>query len=104
MAHSDDRSPSEKTLSDQIPASPTESRIDSGTLPFLPSHTLSEAEARRALKNGEPELRLALIAELISFAPWEVIWTFISREELKETLPDLDLPAPLAESWRRYLL
>ncbi len=104
MAQSDDRSQSERTLSDRLPASPSEHRTDSEPLPFLPGQETSEVTARQILKSGDPEVRRALIAELISYAPWEEIWSYISRDELRDVLPKLDLPPSIAEAWRRYLL
>ncbi len=103
MTHSDDRSPSEKTLSDQLPASHAEDRTSSTALPFLPEGDLSEADVRHILRGADSEQRHLLIAELISYAPWEEIWAYLDPDELLAVLPELDLPDSLATAWRRFL-
>ena len=101
MAHSDDRSPSKNILSGEPPRAP--SALPPRQLSFLPDDSLTEDRARALLKEGTPEERARLVSQIVSFAPWDEIWTYLTPDELRRLLPELDLPPSLAAAWRRYL-
>ena len=75
----------------------------SGSLYFFPTERVSEEEARRFLSQGPPAKRLWVISCLLRYAQWNDIWTYISREEVRECFPELDLPPNLRTAWARML-
>ena len=103
MALSDDRSPSERTLSGRLPASETETTRTQRPLHFLPDDCLTEDGLRAALDTGSASERLRLLSHIVTYAPWDDIWTYVEPDELLSLLPELELPVSMAEAWRRYL-
>ncbi len=60
---------------------------------FAWSGDLTEEEVRRILREGDPEERARLIGRIVSEAPFEEIWRYVS-------------PADIAANWpvvRRYI-
>jgi hypothetical protein len=73
------------------------------SLYFFPDQKVTAEEARNLLRNGTVEQRAWVISHLLRYAQWDDIWTFVSREEVKEIFPDLDLPENLRNAWSRML-
>jgi hypothetical protein len=44
-----------------------------------------------------------VISHLLRYAQWDDIWTYVSRDEVKEIFPTLDLPENLRLAWGRML-
>ena len=103
MAHYDDLSPSEKTVSSPMPATEAETERPSATLDFLPDESLSKDELLAALAETSEDRQNVLIAKILTFAPWDEIWAFVDRDEIDRRLPALDLPDSLRASWQSYL-
>ena len=75
----------------------------SDSLYFFPDQRVTAEEARRLLRQGTTEQRAWVISHLLRYAQWDDIWTFVSREEVKEVFNDLDLPDNLRQAWGRML-
>lgn len=73
------------------------------TLYFFPDRPLTEADLRLLLATGGSEDRAWAIAHLLRYAQWDDIWTYVSREEVREIFPQLDLPESLRTAWGRVL-
>lgn len=72
-------------------------------LDFIPDRAVTPTELRRLLAEGPREMRCWAVSRLLQFADWDEIWSFVSREEVIELFPDLDLPQPLRAAWARML-
>ena len=75
----------------------------SESLYFFPDQTVSEARVRWILENGSRSERAWVISHLLRFALWDDIWTYVTREEVREMFPDLELPENLRTAWARML-
>ena len=73
------------------------------TLYFFPERDVTEAELRETLSEGSREERAWAISNLLRYAQWEDIWTYITRDEVREIFPELDLPENLRSAWARML-
>lgn len=76
-------------------------RIES--LYFFPDQRVTEGEVRQLLRQGTQEQRAWVISHLLRFAQWDDIWTYVSREEVKEIFPQIDMPENLRQAWARML-
>ena len=74
-----------------------------GPLYFFPDREVTAAELRRILDQGSAEERTWAISHLLRYAQWDDIWTYVSRDEVREVFPDLDLPDNLRNAWGRML-
>ncbi len=70
---------------------------------FFPDEEVSEQELREVLSEGSAEKRAWAISHLLRYAQWEDIWTYVTREEVREVFPELDLPENLRTAWARML-
>ncbi|MFN7940471.1 MAG: hypothetical protein U0X73_02640 [Thermoanaerobaculia bacterium] len=75
----------------------------SDRLDFLNDPALSAVEFRRMLHEGPPEKRAWAVSQLIQFAEWDEIWQYVSRDEVRDLLPQLELPENLRLAWARIL-
>jgi len=73
------------------------------SLYFFPDQKVNEPEARHLLVQGTREQRAWVISHLLRYAVWDDIWTYVTRDEVKEIFPDLDLPENLRQAWARML-
>ena len=74
-----------------------------GALYFFPDREVTAAELRRLLDEGTAGERAWAISHLLRYAQWDDIWTYVSRDEVREVFPDLDLPENLRQAWGRML-
>jgi hypothetical protein len=74
-----------------------------GPLYFFPDREVTATELRRVLDEGTAEERAWAISHLLRYAQWDDIWTYVSRDEVREVFPDLDLPDNLRQAWGRML-
>jgi hypothetical protein len=72
-------------------------------LSFFPDQTVTEEEARKLLRQGSPAERAWVVSHLLRYAQWDDIWLYVSREEVREMFPTLDLPQNLRQAWARML-
>lgn len=82
---------------------PSRTRDASDFLYFFPDSRVTGDELRQILRQGTPEQRAWAISHLLRYAVWDDIWQYVSREEVREVFPDLDLPENLRNAWGRML-
>jgi hypothetical protein len=80
----------------------TESHTDN-TLYFFPEDQISTSELESILAGQDYERKCWAVSHLLRYAQWDDIWTYISRDEVREIFDDLDLPETLAQAWGRML-
>ena len=73
------------------------------SLYFLPGSPMSAGELRQLLAHGTAERRAWAVSHLLRYADWDDIWVFVSRADVRELLPALDLPPGLRAAWARIL-
>jgi hypothetical protein len=73
------------------------------SLYFFPDAQITEEGLREILAEGSREKRAWAISHLLRYAQWADIWTYVSRDEVREIFPDLDLPVNLRSAWARML-
>lgn len=83
--------------------SPKPNRDRERPLYFFPDREVTDGELRAILRDGTEEQRAWAISHLLRYAQWEDIWTYVSREEVREVFPTLDLPDNLRQAWGRML-
>jgi hypothetical protein len=76
--------------------------LDTKSLYFFPDRPVSEEEARRLLA-GDSEERALVVSHLLRYAEWDDIWSYVSRDEVREIFAALDLPDSLRAAWARIL-
>ncbi len=88
-----------------MPASGTDSpEIERGDkLYFFPDQPVSAAALRLLLRDGSPDRQAWAISHLLRYADWEDIWSFTTREQVRDHFADLDLPPSLRTAWARML-
>ncbi len=70
---------------------------------FFPDQKVTADEVRQFLRQGTSSQRAWVVSHLLRYAQWDDIWTYVSRDEVKEIFPDLDLPENLRLAWGRML-
>jgi hypothetical protein len=73
------------------------------TLYFFPDRPVTIAELRRILSDGSRAERAWAISHLLRYAQWDDIWTYVSREQVREIFGELELPEGLRGAWARML-
>ena len=81
----------------------TADRDPNDALYFFPDQKVSESRVRSILQHGSLEERAWVISHLLRFAQWDDIWTYVSRSEVREIFPRLELPENLQSAWARML-
>lgn len=71
-------------------------------LPYLPTQQLTAEQVRQQLQQADTKIAYPLLAQLVSLAPWDELWTFITPDELEPQLPHLELPNGLRDAWRTW--
>lgn len=77
--------------------------VSSDPLYFFPDQEVTAEELRKVLTEGSSERRAWAISHLLRYAQWDDIWTYVSRDEVREIFPALDLPENLRTAWGRML-
>jgi hypothetical protein len=70
---------------------------------FFVDQKVTEEELRSILKEGPATKRAWAVSHLLRYAQWEDIWTYVSRDEVRDLFGDLDLPENLRTAWARML-
>jgi hypothetical protein len=76
--------------------------VDVPALYFFPDRPVTDEEARRMLA-GTPRERATVVSHLLRYAEWDDIWSYVSRDEVREIFAALDLPDSLRAAWARML-
>ncbi|HEV3458754.1 MAG TPA: hypothetical protein VHG32_19555 [Thermoanaerobaculia bacterium] len=80
-----------------------EGGVRSEHLYFFPDQKVTAEEVRQMLRQGTSNQRAWVISHLLRYAQWDDIWAYVSRDEVKEIFPALDLPENLRLAWGRML-
>ncbi len=91
---------------DAAPSGPPAGRSrgsDADGLYFFPDQQVSESRVRSILHQGSAEERAWVVSHLLRFAQWDDIWTYVSRDEVREIFPQLELEETLRTAWARML-
>lgn len=83
--------------------SETKERTGSDALYFFPDREVTAEELRALLEEGSEDDRIWVISHLLRYAQWDDIWTYVTRDEVREVFPELDLPDNLRTAWGRML-
>lgn len=80
-------------------------QIEEGSQPlyFFPDRSVGASELKRILDGGDQEERLWAISNMLRYAQWDDIWLYVSRDEVREVFPSLDLPDKLSQVLARML-
>lgn len=70
---------------------------------FFPDKQVTEEEARHLLRRGTNDQRAWVISHLLRYAVWDDIWTYVTRDDVREILPELELSENLRSAWGRIL-
>ena len=70
---------------------------------FFPDQEVRAEELKSVLAGTDEEKRGWAISHLLRYAQWDDIWTYVTREEVREIFPTLDLPENLRQAWGRML-
>lgn len=70
---------------------------------FFPDEPVTAEELHGLLRDGSPERQAWAISHLLRYADWEDIWSFTTREQVRQHFADLDLPTSLRVAWARML-
>jgi hypothetical protein len=73
------------------------------TLYFFPEEPVSADELRHLLRQGTKAQRAWAISNLLRYAQWDDIWTYVTRDEVRELFGDLELSENLRQAWARML-
>ena len=80
-------------------------RIEEGSQPlyFFPNRSVSANELKRILADGTRDERVWAISNMLRYAQWDDIWLYVSRDEVREIFPELDLSDKLRQVLARHL-
>jgi hypothetical protein len=70
---------------------------------FFPDQDLTEPQLRSILIGDDRSRRAWAISHLLRYAQWDDIWTYVTRDEVREIFGELDLPDNLRVAWGRML-
>lgn len=85
-------------------ADPISLETEAGSpLYFFPGHEISATELRQILDTNDDEQRSWAVSNMLRYAQWEDIWTFVSRDEVRDMFSSLDLPDNLRAAYARML-
>jgi hypothetical protein len=73
------------------------------SLYFFPDTPMTAGELRRLLADGSRERRAWAVSQMLRYADWDDIWSYVDREEVRTLWSDLDLPESLRAAWGRML-
>jgi len=76
---------------------------NSEPLYFFPDEDVTAERLRRVLDEGIDAERAWAISHLLRYAQWDDIWSYVSRDEVREVFDELDLPDNLRQAWGRML-
>jgi hypothetical protein len=73
------------------------------SLYFFPEERVTEARLREILESGSRQERCWAISHLLRYAQWDDIWLYVTREQVRDLFPEIDLPEKLRAAWARML-
>jgi len=73
------------------------------SLYFFPERPMTDEQLRTILASGSLAERAEVISQMLRYAQWDDIWTYVSRDAVRDIFADLDLPENLRTAWGRML-
>jgi hypothetical protein len=73
------------------------------SLYFFPDREITAEELKEILENGPRDQRAWAVSHLLRYAQWDDIWSYVSRDEVREIFSELELPENLRQAWGRML-
>jgi hypothetical protein len=73
------------------------------SLYFFPDREVTRTELEAILNEGSDSERAWAISHLLRFAQWDDIWLYVTRDQVREIFPTLELPETLRQAWARML-
>lgn len=70
---------------------------------FLPDTPMTAEELKRLLADGSRERRARAVSQMLRYADWDDIWSYVDRDEVRDLWPDLQLPERLRTAWGKML-
>lgn len=70
---------------------------------FFPERPVSRPELEAILADGTEADRAWAISNMLRYAQWDDIWLYVTRDEVRQIFPSLDLPETLRQAWARML-
>jgi hypothetical protein len=70
---------------------------------FFPDRPVTRPELEAILADGTETDRAWAISHLLRFAQWDDIWLYVTRDEVRQIFPSLELPETLRQAWARML-
>ena len=78
------------------------SQVESSFLYFFPDQEVTDEQLRETLATGSREDKAWAVSHLLRYAQWDDIWSYITREQVRDIFPELELGS-LREAWGRML-
>jgi len=72
-------------------------------LAFIPERPMTAEQLRKLLAEDSEEMRAWAVTRILLYAEWDEIWRFVSRDQVCELFPLLELPDALRTAWARVL-
>ena len=66
-------------------------------------YDMTDARMRELLKSGSPWEKNWVASRILERAPFDKIWSFLSLEDLKRLLPQLQMRKEIKEVWEKAL-
>jgi hypothetical protein len=70
---------------------------------FFPDRPVTRTELEAILADGTDSDRAWAISHMLRYAQWDDIWLYVTREEVRQIFPSLELPETLRQAWARML-
>jgi hypothetical protein len=78
-------------------------RREETSLYFFPDANVTPSQLQRILDQGSRAERCWAISHLLRYAQWDDIWLLVTRDQVRELLPEIELPENLRTAWARIL-
>ncbi len=76
---------------------------DPNFLYFFPEQEITAEELKGILSGDDGERRAWAVSNLLRYAQWEDIWDFVTRDEVRDLFPELDLSDSMRQALARML-
>lgn len=97
------RPPDRARLPVKAESSSPPARREETSLYFFPDANVTPSQLQRILDQGSRAERCWAISHLLRYAQWDDIWLLVTRDQVRELLPEIELPENLRTAWARIL-
>ncbi len=70
---------------------------------FFPDREITVDQVRQLLERGTETDRAWVISHLLRYAQWDDIWNYVTRDQVRDVLPTLELSDNLRQKWAKML-